>query len=550
MTNWNLAEIWETVAEVRPDHPAQRCGERTVTWQEFDRRANALAADLLDAGLGQQAKVAVELHNGPEYLEAYAAAFKGGLVPVNVNYRYGPTEVLYLLDNADAEAVVFHAGFSEVIDQIRARLPKVRRWYVVADGSPQPDWARSYEDTVSPGADRVSPPWGRSGDDLLLLYTGGTTGMPKGVMWRQDDLVNVLGSGGNPLLGLAPVADTAELRARIAGAQGSFSNLPACPLMHGTGQFSAFIAMIGGGCVVTMPDTRFDPAALWRTAERHEVNGISIVGDAFARPMLAELDAHPGAYDLSKVLVINSSGVMWSQEVKDGLLRHLPQVVLYDSLGSSEAVGMGASVAGMGLHAGTARFGLGEGARVIGDDDRDVTPGSGEVGVIALPGFLPVGYYQDPEKSAAHLPHDRRGALHHPRRLRHGGCGRDGALARAGVRRHQHRRREGVPGGSGGGHQAPPGGRRRGVRGRPRRPVRGAGRGAGGAGPGRAARTRPRWPTRSAPNWPPTRCPGWCAWWPPSGAARPARSTTRRWPASPPVRSGSGRRRPASAGRP
>jgi fatty-acyl-CoA synthase len=400
VTNWNLAEIWETVAEVRPDHPAQRCGERTVTWQEFDRRANALAADLLDAGLGQQAKVAVELHNGPEYLEAYAAAFKGGLVPVNVNYRYGPTELLYLLDNADAEAVVFHAGFSEVIDQIRARLPKVRRWYVVADGSPQPDWARSYEDTVSPGADRVSPPWGRSGDDLLLLYTGGTTGMPKGVMWRQDDLVNVLGSGGNPLLGLAPVADTAELRARIAGAQGSFSNLPACPLMHGTGQFSAFIAMIGGGCVVTMPDTRFDPAALWRTAERHEVNGISIVGDAFARPMLAELDAHPGAYDLSKVLVINSSGVMWSQEVKDGLLRHLPQVVLYDSLGSSEAVGMGASVAGMGLHAGTARFGLGEGARVIGDDDRDVTPGSGEVGVIALPGFLPVGYYQDPEKSA------------------------------------------------------------------------------------------------------------------------------------------------------
>ena len=181
---------------------------------------------------------------------------------------------------------------------------------------------------------------------------------------------------------------------------GSFLVLPACPLMHGTGQFSSFLAMIIGGGVVTLPDPRFDPAALWRTAAQHSVNGIAIVGDAFARPMLAELDAHPGEYDLSHLRVISSSGVMWSQEVKDGLLRHLPDVLLFDSLGSSEAVGMGASVAGHGLSAGTARFGLGPGARVIGPDDRDIAPGSGEVGVIALPGFLPLGYYKDPEKTA------------------------------------------------------------------------------------------------------------------------------------------------------
>jgi fatty-acyl-CoA synthase len=158
--------------------------------------------------------------------------------------------------------------------------------------------------------------------------------------------------------------------------------------------------MILGGGVVTLPDPRFDPAALWQAAARHSVNNIAIVGDAFARPLLAELDAHPGEYDLSRLMVITSSGVMWSQEVKDGLLRHLPDVLLFDSLGSSEAVGMGASVAGRGLSAGTARFGLGPGARVIGPDDRDVAPGSGEVGVIALPGFLPVGYYKDPEKTA------------------------------------------------------------------------------------------------------------------------------------------------------
>ena len=400
MSNWNLADIWELVADVRPDYPAQRCGERSFTWAALDGRANALAADLLGAGLGHQAKVAAYLHNGPEYLEVYAAAFKAALVPVNVNFRYGPTELAYLLDNADAEAVVFHAGFAPALESIRSDLRQVRRWYAVADGAPLPSWAQPYEDVVGAGADRVAPPGGRSGDDLLLLYTGGTTGMPKGVMWRQDDLVNVLGSGGNPLLGLEPVADITEIRDRLSVSERSFATLPACPLMHGTGQFSAFIAMIVGGCVITMPEPRFDPAALWRTAERDQANGISIVGDAFARPMLAELDAHPGSYDLSRLLVINSSGVMWSEEVKAGLLRHLPHLVLYDSLGSSEAVGMGASVAGAGQSAGTAHFDLGAGARVIGSDDRDVTPGSGDVGVIALPGFLPVGYYKDPEKSA------------------------------------------------------------------------------------------------------------------------------------------------------
>jgi fatty-acyl-CoA synthase len=400
MTDWNLADIWEAVAEVRPDAPAQRCGDRSYSWRAFDRRANALAADLLRAGLGQQAKVAAYLHNGPEYLETYGAAFKAGLVPVNVNFRYGPAELLYLLDNADAEAVVFHAGFASVLEGIRSDLPRVRKWYAVNDGAPVPDWASRYEDAVARGADQVVPGWGRSGDDLLLLYTGGTTGMPKGVMWRQDDLVNVLGSGGNPLLGVEPAANMHQLRQRLAGTEGSFTVLPACPLMHGTGQFSSFLAMIIGGCVVTLPERRFDPASIWRVAAQHTVNGIAIVGDAFARPLLADLDSHPGAYDLSHLLVISSSGVMWSREVKDGLLRHLPNVVLFDSLGSSEAVGMGASVAGHGQSAGTARFGLGAGARVLGPNDRDIRPGSGEVGVIALPGFLPVGYYKDPEKSA------------------------------------------------------------------------------------------------------------------------------------------------------
>jgi fatty-acyl-CoA synthase len=401
---WNLADIWEAAAEVGADRPAVFSEGRRLTWADFDRRAGALAADLIQRGLSHQGKVAAYLHNCPEYLETYFAAFKVAGVPVNVNYRYGPSELTYLLDNADAEAVIFHATFAPVVEQIREKLDRVKVWYVVSDGSPEPDWAVAYEPVASAPApsretlSRSAPT--RSGDDLLLLYTGGTTGMPKGVMWRQDDLVRVLGAGGNPLVGLGPAADLGELRARMEPGDLASFGLPACPLMHGTGQFSAFLVLNLGGCVVTLPGGRFDPVELWDAVERDQVNTIAIVGDAFARPLLTALDAEPGRWDLSSVRVINSSGVMWSQEVKEGLLRHLPGVILFDSLGSSEAVGMGASVAGAGLSAGTASFSLGEGARVIGDDDRDVGPGSGDVGVIALPGYLPVGYYKDPEKTA------------------------------------------------------------------------------------------------------------------------------------------------------
>ena len=191
-------------------------GDRVTTWGEFDRRANAFAADLIDAGLTHQSKMAAYLYNGVEYLETYIGAFKGGFAPVNTNYRYGPEEIVYLFDNADAEAVVFHASFTPLLEGIRSRLSKVRRWYVVSDETGDgPDWAVSYESVVAKGADRTIGSWGRSGHDLLLLYTGGTTGMPKGVMWEQDDLFNVLGAGGQPLLGLAPITSAADAGERL-----------------------------------------------------------------------------------------------------------------------------------------------------------------------------------------------------------------------------------------------------------------------------------------------------------------------------------------------
>ena len=400
VTDWNYADVFEAIAATVPDRPCQVCGDRTVTWGDFDRRVSALAADLVAGGLGHQAKVSCYLYNGVEYLEVVVAAFKAAMVPVNTNFRYGPDEIVYLFDNADVEAVVFHAAFGELLEQIRDRLPGVKRWYVVADASGQgPEWAVPYETVVDPGA--AAPVVTRSGDDLLLLYTGGTTGIPKGVMWRQDDLFNVLGAGGNPFAGTGPAADIAEVVARVATAESPPVMLVACPLMHGTGQFSALIAMTGGGTVVSLANRRFDPAELFETAERHRATNIVIVGQAFAGPMLEHLDAAAGRYDLSSVLVISSSGVMWSHDNKQGLLRHMPQAILFDSFGSSEAVGLGASVSAAGAAEETARFAITENNAVFTDDGRRVEPGSGEIGMVAVGGFLPVGYYKDDAKSAA-----------------------------------------------------------------------------------------------------------------------------------------------------
>ena len=186
------------------------------------------------------------------------------MVPVNTNFRYGPDEIVYLFDNADVEAVVFHATFGELLTGVRDRLPAVRRWYVVADDSgPGPEWAVPYEDVA--GSAAAAPPVARSGDDLLLLYTGGTTGIPKGVMWRQDDLFNVLGAGSNPFAGTGPAGDTDEVASRAAAADPPPVMVVACPLMHGTGQFSALIAMTGGGTVVLSRR----PSLRCRRAVRH-----------------------------------------------------------------------------------------------------------------------------------------------------------------------------------------------------------------------------------------------------------------------------------------
>ncbi len=400
MSNWNYADVWEAVAEAQPDQPAVVQGGRTVSWGEFDGRADGVARWLLELGAVHQDKVALYLTNCVEYLESTFAATKAGLVPVNTNYRYADDELAYLWDNADAVAVVFHGSFAERAARVRPRVPRVGGWLWVDDGSgPCPDWATPYEEAAKAPTGRVQTPWGRSGDDLIMLYTGGTTGMPKGVMWRQDDLFARLNSGG---FRRYTEEDGVEGVVRQLAESGPGSSLlPACPLMHGTGGFTAWECLSEGGRVVLLAGRRYDPVELLDTVERERVNGLVIVGDPFARPMLAALDAEPGRWDLSSLVGIISSGAMWSEAIKQGLLAHHPGMLLMDAFSSSEALGMGSSVSSAGSAAKTAEFTLGPEVRVLTPDGRPVEPGSDEIGVLALGGRNPLGYYKDEKKSAA-----------------------------------------------------------------------------------------------------------------------------------------------------
>ena len=404
LSTWNFGDVWEAVADELPDAPALIHGTRTLTWRQLDHRADNLARWFLDAGVDRQDKVAIYLYNCPEYLETSFACFKVALVPINTNYRYADDELIYLWENADTVAVVFHATFAERIEGIRDRVPGVRSWLWVDDGTTAcPPWATPYEEAAGvprkQGPPRVRAPWGRGPDDLYLLYTGGTTGMPKGVMWRQDDLFARLNSAGFRRYPEDGGPD--DVRAELSRSGPGMTLLPACPLMHGTGGFTALECLSEGGRVVTLTSRRFDPIELLDTVEGQKVNGLVIVGDAFAKPILATLDANPGRWDLTSLVGIISSGVMWSEETKQGLIRHHPGMLLVDAFSSSEAIGMGSSVSTGTSAAHTAQFTLGPEVRVLDEDGGDVEPGSGQSGVLALGGRIPLGYYKDEVKTAA-----------------------------------------------------------------------------------------------------------------------------------------------------
>jgi fatty-acyl-CoA synthase len=317
---------------------------------------------------------------------------------VNVNYRYREQELVYLLDNSDASVVVYEASFAAGVARLRDACPKVSAWIEIDDGEPGNAFADPYEEIASGKGARLD--LARSPDDLVFLYTGGTTGMPKGVMWPHSALWRSLGGGGNVVLGETPSESAAQQRDRILAPGRAQRLLPGCPLMHGTGQFTALNALGGGGAVVTVEGRRLDAEALWSTVEARGVAAVAIVGDAFAKPMLAALEAHRQRWDLSGCRLLVSSGVMWSPPVKQALLRHLPHAVLMDSFGSSEAVGFGVELTTRESSVQLGRFRIGPNCKVFTPEGREVAPGSGERGYIARSGPIPLGYYKDEAKTA------------------------------------------------------------------------------------------------------------------------------------------------------
>ena len=390
---WNYGDIIEAMETITPsDHPALVQGERTITWGQMQRRTNNLANNLIASGVEVGDKIAFYMRNCPEYSEGINAGFKARLTHVNVNYRYIDRELLYLLDNSDAKVVIYQSEFQRQVDQIRDQLPKVKHWLAVNN-----DEQSNYEEMAEAGDGR-STNLTRSAKDLLFLYTGGTTGMPKGVMWQHHDLFTVLGSGGNWRIGIAPCEDLEELMQR-AQSQPRPVNMPLPPIMHGTGLLSAIGAMASGGTCVTLASRKFNPEEALKEIDRNRVTAVTIVGDAFARPMVEALDAKPDLYDISSVKVISSSGVMWTKEIKAGLIRHNSEIVLSDGFSSSEAIGLGTSLMTKDREIEVASFALGPHCKVFTEDLKEVTPGSGEPGMVAVCGNIPIGYYKDQEKT-------------------------------------------------------------------------------------------------------------------------------------------------------
>ena len=385
MAGWNFAEVWDSVAAEVPERPAVVCGPVTRTFGELEDRAARLAHHLHTMGVGVGDKVAIDLVNSCEYLETFYAALKLGAVPVNVNFRYGVEETRYLLADSDACAIVTEARFAATVHAAVAALTDSPRPVILELGT-------AYDAAVAGPRDEIAHQY--DGDDLIFLYTGGTTGMPKGVMWRNDDLYVALWQMGRP--GTEPPDPLLAVRAGKRAA----TALPACPLMHGTGLFITLSTLSGGGTVVLIDEMGLDPDRIWDEIDRHEVAVLTIVGDAFARPLLDVLEANRGRWSLESLRAITSSGVTWSPEVKRGLLDQLPAITLLDSLGASEGLMSRSAARADDKEIAPARFAVNERVRVLSDDGRVVEPGGDEVGMVGVGGRIPLGYYKDPEKTA------------------------------------------------------------------------------------------------------------------------------------------------------
>lgn len=412
---YTLADLNEAIAAVIPDREAIVTASRRLTWRELRDRSRRLAHVLRAAGLGchrerdalapwesGQDHVALYLYNGHEYLEAMVGCGKARTVPFNVNYRYVEDELVYLLRDARTRAIVYHASFAPMLARILPKLPPLALMLQVADGSGHPllPGARDYEEALAASSDALVDVT-TTDDDLYMVYTGGTTGMPKGVLWRQADIF--FSAMGGRIPGQEPVTSVDDVVARTAWGEMN-RTLPAPPFMHGAGHWTAFITLHQGGTVIVQRETRrLDPDDIWRTIERERAVSLTIVGDAFARPLLDQLGA--GSYDLDCLRVIGSGGAIFSAALKQAFLERLPGIMIADGFGASETGAQGASFMSAGSTSGGG-FTMDQQHTFVVDAalGRRLPPDDRSVGWLARTGHIPLGYLGDEAKTRRTYP--------------------------------------------------------------------------------------------------------------------------------------------------
>ncbi|MGW6376853.1 acyl-CoA synthetase [Rhodococcus sp. NPDC055112] len=399
----NIADFVEHSIDLNPERVALLDSDREITYAQLEERTNRLAHYLQDRGVKPGDKVGIYSRNTIEAIEAMVAVFKARAVMVNVNYRYVENELQYIFENSDMAALIVERRYVDKVANVLPNTPLVKSVIVVEDGTDL-DYSSfggvEYEQALSEGSPERD--FGeRSPDDIFMLYTGGTTGMPKGVMWRHEDWWRVLGGGTNFVTG-ERVEDEWEL-AKVGAANPAMVRFPIPPMIHGGSQSAVFHSLFGGGTLVMHPE--FNGHEVWQVIDRHKVNLIFITGDAMARPMLDALKAgNPETgepYDLSSLYVMASSAALFSPALKDEFLDLLPNRYITDSIGSSETGFGGLSAVTKGAtHTGGPRVKIDAATVVLDDDGNVVEAGSGTVGVLARHGHIPLGYYKDEKKTA------------------------------------------------------------------------------------------------------------------------------------------------------
>ncbi|MGI9285727.1 MAG: acyl-CoA synthetase [Pseudomonadales bacterium] len=400
MTTYNLADLFELIVDRVPEREAIVTDDQRISYAKLEDRANRLANYLRAQGVKAGDHIGIHLRNGNEYIEGMLAAYKLSAVPININYNYVESELRFLYGDTDLVALLVHREYAPRVANVAEELPKLKIFVVVEDGScaEVPTAWDEYEATLNASsAQRDFGP--RSSDDVYIICTGGTTGMPKGVMWRHEDIFFASLGGGDPDRTKGFIKHPDELAERIPDF--SMATLAAPPFMHAAAQWGALTQMLSGGTLVIPAKGAFDVQAIWRAVCDENVVALLIVGDAMGTPLADELEANPDAYDPQSLFVIASGGAILSPVVKKRLLKLLPGKMILDGLGSSETGVIGNKTSdGSAEESTEARFMVGEAVQVLDDDLQPIAAGSGKVGLLARGGHVPLGYYNAPEKTA------------------------------------------------------------------------------------------------------------------------------------------------------